>query len=82
MNSEVFELSGKQKQASRENQYAIHIFILITNKDEMKSPMVEELSARCVFSEFTFILCWDISSAATYINNIKVFHMIEYKIDI
>ena len=45
---------------------------MIINKDELKSPAIDEVSSRCVFSDFTFITCLDFASAAAYINNMKV----------
>lgn len=70
--SEVFNLSSKIKKNQTGHNYVLQVFLLIVNKEELKSPLVEEVSARCVFSDLTFIVCWDILSAATYIKNVKV----------
>lgn len=71
--SEIFDLSSKLKKNQTGHDYVLQVFLLIVNKEELKSPLVEEVSARCVFSDLTFIVCWDILSAATYIKNIKVY---------
>lgn len=68
----MFQLNEKFKQDSSSPHYVLKVFILIAGKEELKSPVIEEISARCVFSDFTFIACWSISSAAIYINNLKV----------
>ena len=66
-----------ERQKKREEQYGhpyiLRIFILILDNLASNERVIEELSAKCAYSELSLLLCWSMSEAGSLINEIKLY---------
>ena len=66
-----------ERQKKREEQYGhpfiLRIFILILDNLASNERVIEELSAKCAYSELSLLLCWSVSEAGSLINEIKLY---------
>lgn len=54
------------------HSYVLSVFLLILGRDALNTIALEEVSAKCVFEGLSFLICWSVEEAASYINTIKV----------
>ena len=71
---EVFSIHRKLRTPNQagSHSYVLSVFLLILGRDALNTIAVEELSAKCVFEGLSFLICWSVEEAASYINTIKV----------
>lgn len=66
-----------ERQKKREDQsghpFILRIFILILDNLASNERVIEELSAKCAYSELSLLLCWNMSEAGSLINEIKTY---------
>lgn len=66
-----------ERQKKREEKYGhpfvLRIFILILDNLASNERVIEELSAKCAYSELSLLLCWSVSEAGSLINEIKLY---------
>lgn len=71
---EVFSMHRKLKTPNQpdSHSYVLSVFLLILGRDALNTIALEEVSAKCVFEGLSFLICWSVEEAASYINTIKV----------
>ncbi len=71
---EVFSMHRKLSAPNQptSHSYVLSVFLLILGRDAMNTIAVEEVSAKCVFEGLSFLICWSVEEAASYLNTIKV----------
>ncbi|KAK8831201.1 hypothetical protein WA577_003371 [Blastocystis sp. JDR] len=72
---EVFSMHRKLSAPNQptSHSYVLSVFLLILGRDAMNTIAVEEVSAKCVFEGLSFLICWSVEEAASYLNTIKAY---------